>query len=97
MEKIHGRIVNAEVSNFKNNKTGEITVMTKITYTYPREVSDEVLGPNILTCYRPGNVLSKIKPYVDTKDMSVIEIDERFDSQKNVFKKVIKKINNIEV
>lgn len=97
MEKVNSRIINADVTEFKNAKTGEVTTMTKIIYTYPRENSDTYLGPNIVTCYRPGNILSKIKPYVDNNDRCVLELEERLDNKTNQFKKVIKKINNTEV
>lgn len=51
MEKLKSRIINAEITNFKNKTTGELNVMTKITYTYPRVNSEISCGPNILTCY----------------------------------------------
>ena len=96
METIKSRIINADVTEFKNAKTGEVTTMTKIIYTYPRENSENYLGPNIVTCYRPGNILSKIKSYVDN-DKYVLELEERLDPKTNQFKKVVKKINNTEV
>lgn len=97
MEKIKSRIISCDLSNFKNQKTGEITYMTKIVYTYPRENTETEIGSNILTCYRPGNLISKIKPYVDTKDLIDIEIDEKLDTKTSTFKKVLKKINFIEL
>lgn len=97
MEKVNSRIINADVTEFKNTKTGEVTTMTKLTYTYSRENSEKYLGPNIVTCYIPGNILSKIKPYVDSNDRCVLELEERLDPKTNQFKKVVKKINNTEV
>ena len=60
MEKIKSRIINAEVNDFCNKKTGEINSMTKITYTYPRDNSENDIGPSILVCYRPGNLIGKL-------------------------------------
>lgn len=97
MEQIKSRIISADLSEFKNAKTGEVTVMTKLIYTYPRENSDNYLGSNIVTCYRPGNILSKIKSYVDSDNKCTLELEEKLDLKTNQFKKVVKKINNIEV
>ena len=95
MEKIKSILINLEIAEFKNAKTGEVNTMTKISYTYPREKTDTSVGPNILTCYRPGNIISKVSVYVG-REVN-LEIDERYDQQKNVWKKTIKKIENIEV
>lgn len=97
MEKIKSRIISCELSEFKNQKTGEVTYMTKIVYTYPRTNTENEIGSNILTCYRPGNLISKIKPYIDTKDLLDVEIDEKLDAKTSTFKKVLKKINFTEL
>ncbi len=97
MEKLKSRIINAEITNFKNKTTGEVNVMTKITYTYPRANSEISYGPNILTCYRPGNIISKINSFINSKDEVLIELDERVDEQKSTVKKILKSINSVEV
>ena len=51
MEKLKSRIINTEITNFKNKTTGELNVMTKITYTYPCANSEISCDHNILTCY----------------------------------------------
>lgn len=97
MEKIKSRIISCDLQEFKNQKTGEVTQMTKIVYTYPRTNSETEIGSNVLICYRPGNLISKIKPYIDTKDLIDVEIDEKLDMKTSTFKKVLKKINFIEL
>ena len=48
MKKINSHILNASLSEIKNDKTGEITEMTKIVYTIERENTDKLIGPAML-------------------------------------------------
>lgn len=97
MEKIKSRIISCDLTEIKDKNTGEVTFMTKIVYTYDRSENDKQLGPNILFCYRPGNLISKLKPYINTKDLIDIEIEEKLDMKTSTFKKALKKISFIDV
>lgn len=90
MKKLQSTIINANLSKLVNEKTGEFIDMTKIIYTVSRENTDSFVGPAMLECYRVGNYIEKIKPYV----MKPVELELDEKPLKNGVKYVISKINN---
>lgn len=82
-------ILNADLMNFKNDNTGEISDMTRINYCIDCDSSDEHVGPAILQCFKRGNVIETIKPFCKrevTAEISVVP-------QKNGFKYILSSIN----
>ena len=93
MKKINSIIIRGELNTFKNEKTGEISEMTKIIYLIPVERTDKVLGFVPLETYKKDNLLKEIEPYI--LKTVVLEIDEV--PTKNGVKYVLKKINDKEI
>ncbi len=93
MKRIQSHIISASLSEIKNDKTGEITEMTKIIYTMERENTDRLVGPAMLECYKVGNYLESIAKYI----MKPIQVDLEERPVKNGCKYVITKINNQEL
>lgn len=93
MKKINSHILNASLSEIKNEKTGEITEMTKIVYTIERENTNKLIGPAMLECYKVGNYLETLSKYV----MKPVQIDLEERPVKNGCKYVITKVNNQEL
>ena len=87
MKRIQSHIISASLSEIKNDKTGEITEMTKIIYTMERE------NTAMLECYKVGNYLESIAKYI----MKPIQVDLEERPVKNGCKYVITKINNQEL
>lgn len=93
MKKMQSTIINASLSSITNEKTGEVSSMTKITYTVKREDTDIMVGPAILECYKIGNFLEKIKGNI----MKLVEIELDEKPTKNGVKYVITKVNNVQL
>lgn len=55
--------IRAERLNF-TNKDNSKSEMTKIYYCVELSQTDNVVGYSILECYKSGNVLEKLKPYI---------------------------------
>lgn len=86
-------IINAQLTKFNNNTTGEITEMTKVTYAIPMSHTENFVGNAVLECYKRGNSLKQIEEYIMQKVSATIE--ER--PTKNGSKYVLTKINNKEI
>lgn len=100
--KLKSNILYSELSNFTNEKTGEVVEMTKIVYTAEREPSENAVGVAILEAYKPGNYLKELEPYTLpvnangklVKMLVDLEIDKQYT--KNGEKYVVKKINDFD-
>lgn len=90
MKKINSMIINAEINNIKNQKTGEVKQYTKVVYTIERENTTERKGPAILECWIPKNCVDSLTQYL--MKPTQMELEERFE--KNGYRLVISKINN---
>lgn len=93
MKKINSSIIQVDFMEIKDDKNGTVTDMTKIVYTVDRENTDRHVGPALLECYRQGNLLNKLKPYVMQK--SVIEIEERMTKKGSNY--VVTKVNDVSI
>lgn len=90
------RILNAQLMIFKDKETGEVKEMTKIEYQMEMAKIDNRIGPAILKCSRPGDLLSKLSNMVGLNNSVVTAvIDER--PTENGSKYVLTKINNQEI
>lgn len=87
-------LINGELVNFKNSATGAYDKeMTKLNYAINMANTDKTVGYAILSCYKQGNLLKKIEPYIMKQVSAAIE--ER--PTENGSKYVITKVNNIEL
>ena len=99
---LNSNILYAELNEFTNSETGEITQMTKICYTVEREGTDRAVGPATLEAYKPGNFLKELEPYTAVVNLNGrparvlvdLVLDEQFT--KNGKKYVVKKINDFD-
>ena len=67
-------VINCELVYFKNSATGNYDKeMTKINYAINMSNTDRTIGPSILSCYKQGNLLKDIEPYVMKATRSTIE------------------------
>ena len=64
MKEVRITIIRAELMNFYNKDTKEKREMTKITYCVKLSTTDKVVGNSILECFKQGNVLNKVQPYI---------------------------------
>lgn len=77
MKKISSSIVQANLINITDSKTGVVTEMTRILYTVDRDDTDKTVGPATLESYKVGNHLSKIeKKTIKYKPRVELLIDE---------------------
>lgn len=72
--KIKSNIISANLTNIKNEQTGEVTQLTRIQYLIDREDTDILLGSSLLESYKVGNFISKLKGKTNTPVM--LEVDE---------------------
>lgn len=95
MKKIKSTILNVSLSNLKDDNTGEVKPMTRITYTLDREDSEYLLGPAVMDCYKLGNYIETLKRYTKkaNENFKVVEIELEEKPTKNGCKYVIKSIN----
>lgn len=83
-------IINLEKQTFKNKETGEVRVMTKITYAIEMSTTENMKGCAILTCYSPNKELfDKIDKYI----MKFVTADIEERPTNNGSKYVLFKLN----
>ncbi len=90
MRKINSTIINAELKQIPNEKTGVVNEYTTVKYTMERENSDIAVGVAIMECWIPKNCLDAIKGYI-MKPVQM-ELREIFNDKGCKFR--ISKINN---
>lgn len=91
-EKIRGIIICADKLKFINKKTGEVSYMTKISYTMPREQTSKTLGHAFLDSYNKEEVFDYLAKNDLFGKMCDIELSKMLDG--NRIKLKIVKINN---
>ena len=100
--RVKSNILYAELNEFTNKDTGEVTEMTKIVYTIERESSDSAVGPAILEAYKPGNFLKELEPFTAVVNANgrparlLVELELTEQYLKNGKKYVVKKINDFD-
>lgn len=95
MKNIIAEILTADKTNMTNEKTGEITTMTKIMYRIETADTEIHTGPAIFECYKVGDFVEKLKPFCKIGKVCHVDIDQR--PTKNGSKFVLTKIENIEL
>ncbi len=94
MKQVRITIINASVNKVKDKKTGQYTgSLTKIVYAVERTNTENLVGNAILTCYKQGNLLKTLTPYV----MKLSNAEIREDFTDNGSKWAIMKLNNVEL
>ncbi len=93
MEKIRILIVNLQKIQFKNDKTGEVSELCKITYCIKLSDSDNFKGYSILECYCNVNAFNKVEKFI----LKEVTADIKINALKNGIKYTITKINNEEL
>lgn len=89
MENMEITILNLEKLNFKNNTTGEISQMVRITYGTRVPDEERFSGLAILECYQVSKYFDILKEYVAKK----IEAGFKKVRLKNGFKLSLQSIN----
>lgn len=75
MKKARITILNMEKAKFTNDKTGEVSYMTKIMYAIPMANTEKLKGQAILRCYCNGEAFDKLEKFIMIP--SAAEIEER--------------------
>lgn len=91
-EKIKGIVVSADKVRFVNKKTGEVSYMTKISYTMPRERTSKTLGYAFLDSYNKEEVFDYLSKNELFGKLCDIELSKMLDG--NRIKLKIAKINS---
>jgi len=86
-------ILKNELNSFTNDKTGEVNLLTKITYLIPMNDTEKSNGGAIFVTYKKGDLLSTLKNYL--YKICICEFEEI--PTNNGFKLSLKKIDNIEL
>ena len=94
MRKIDIQVIRCDLLHIKNDSTGEITDMTKITYLTKMEPTELSRGYAILESYRRGNYMNQVSPFLDKK-ITTAEMSEK--PLKNGVKYVITKLDNVDL
>lgn len=82
-------IINLEKMEFKNKETGEVRIMTKITYAIDMSTLEKLKGCAILVCYSNSKTFDMLEKYI--MKFATADIEERPTS--NGSKYVLVKIN----
>lgn len=72
MKQVRITIIRGELVNFYNKSTKESKEMTKITYCVELSNTDKVVGHSVFECFKQGNCLKTILPYVMKETMAHI-------------------------
>lgn len=91
-EKIKGIIISCDKLKFINKKTGEVSYMTKISYTMPREKTSKTLGYAFLDSYNKEEAFEYLSKNDLFGKLCDIELSKMLDG--NRIKLKIAKINN---
>lgn len=73
--KVQGFLINMNSIEITNEKTGEITKLTKIEYAIQAPTTDYFKGGAIMTAYSNGNSFSTLEKYLFSK--VTLEIEQR--------------------
>lgn len=91
--KVKSILINANLVDITNEKTGEVSHLTKFTYAVSKSNNDYSVGGALLECYRSGNLLEKVN--ARTMKECILEIEEK--PTKNGSKYILRKIDNLEL